>query len=73
MAAFLLGFMPVGAKVAGVTIEIPVTRREIAALLGVTLETISRLFRLLRDGGVADADGRQVTIIDPARLRTLAE
>ena len=51
---------------------LPLTRHEIADLIGVRLETISRLFLLFRDKKVVATDRRHVRVLDVRRLRDLA-
>lgn len=51
---------------------LPMTRRDIADYLGLTLETVSRALSRLRRGGLLDFVGntqRQITILDRKRLR----
>jgi len=48
---------------------LPLNRSDTADFLGLTLETVSRQFRVLKDNGVIRLDGpRMVTILDPAAL-----
>jgi CRP/FNR family transcriptional regulator, anaerobic regulatory protein len=48
------------------------TRQEIASLLGLKLETVSRIFSRLRADGLIQVQGRAVKLVDAARLRGLA-
>lgn len=50
-------------------IRLPLTRRDLAASLGVEPETVSRLFRRLQDYEVLRVSGRWVQIDDVDRLR----
>lgn len=53
----------------GGSIELPMSRRDIADSLGLTIETVSRQFTLLREDGVITTRGRGgVRIVDPAAL-----
>ncbi len=53
--------------------ELPLSRIEIADALGLTLETVSREFRHLKDAGVISTAGRRsINILSPAMLHTLA-
>lgn len=53
--------------------DLPVTRGEIASLLGLTIETVSRQVTKLEKGRVIRRNGaRGVELLDPARLGTLA-
>jgi CRP/FNR family transcriptional regulator, anaerobic regulatory protein len=45
------------------------TREEIASMLGLKLETISRLFSQLQGEGLIQVQGRSVKLLDPAALR----
>lgn len=47
-------------------------RRDIASLLGVAHETVSRSFTTLAEGGYIRVDNREVDIIDPVRLKARA-
>ena len=51
---------------------LPLTRQEIADLIGVRLETISRLFLLLKSKGVVSTERRLVRVHDVDRLLALA-
>ena len=54
-------------------LELPLTRGEIAGMLGLTIETISRqLTRLERDGVIERDGARGIRLIDAARLASLA-
>ncbi|HEX6218409.1 MAG TPA: Crp/Fnr family transcriptional regulator [Sphingomicrobium sp.] len=53
--------------------DLPVTRGEIASLLGLTIETVSRqLTRLEKDKVIARSGARGIDLVDAARLGTLA-
>jgi CRP/FNR family transcriptional activator FtrB len=69
LSAMLLALAP---RHAGpVTVTLPGGRRLIAGRLGVTPQSLSRAFAMLRRLGVSGS-GRAVTIADPARLREFA-
>lgn len=54
--------------------DLPLSRGEIAGMLGLTIETISRsLTRLERDGLIRRVGARGIELLDPARLRVLAD
>ncbi len=54
--------------------DLPLTRGEIAGMLGLTIETVSRtLTRFERDGLIARKGARGIELLDPARLRHSAE
>lgn len=53
--------------------ELPLSRNEIADALGLTIETVSREFRALKNAGAISTTGRRsVTIVEPQLLQTLA-
>lgn len=47
------------------------TRAEIGSFLGLTLETVSRLFSRFHHNGLIHVDGRAVKLLDPMRLRRM--
>ena len=56
----------------GSTIAIPVSRREIGSMLGLTIETLSRCLAKLRQDGVIKMTGtNMITVLDPAALVAL--
>lgn len=55
-------------------VVLPMTRSDIADYLGLTVETVSRSFtRLRQEGVIATRDAHHVTLLDGARLNTMAE
>lgn len=66
LSAFLLALAP--RDTGPVTVILPGGRRLVAGRLGVTPQSLSRAFAALRPLGVSGS-GREVSIIDPARLR----
>ena len=53
--------------------ELPLTRGEIANMLGLTIETVSRaLTRFERDGVIRRQGARGIEVLDPARLEQAA-
>ncbi|MFH1725810.1 MAG: Crp/Fnr family transcriptional regulator [Elusimicrobiota bacterium] len=75
LASFFIRLFPLVTDGEALTTEIrlPISRREIGDLIGVSLETVSRLFRLLSREGIASANHRQVTILSLPRLRKMVE
>ncbi|MDJ0612710.1 MAG: helix-turn-helix domain-containing protein [Rhizobiaceae bacterium] len=62
------------AKLNSVIFDLPMNRSDIADFLGMTIETVSRNFTKLRKMGVIDLPStHQVRVVEPARLRSLAE
>ncbi len=53
-------------------LRLELSKRELAAVLGMTPETLSRLLASLRESGVIDVRGRTVTVLAPEQLRRLA-
>ncbi len=54
--------------------DLPLTRGEIAGMLGLTIETVSRaLTKFERDGVIRRKGARGIELVDPARLRSLSE
>ena len=54
-------------------LTLPMSREDIANYLGVTPETLSRLFAKLEKSGLIDADRRHVFLADPIRLDLIAQ
>lgn len=52
-------------------ITLPMTRQEIGSYLGLTLETVSRAFSALADGGLIHVAQREVELCDVEQLRVL--
>ncbi len=73
MAAFLLALHRRGGDTTDV-IKLAMRRSDIADLLGLTIETVSRTLTKLREMGVIDVEqgGTTVTLLDTARLADLA-
>jgi CRP/FNR family transcriptional regulator, dissimilatory nitrate respiration regulator len=55
-----------------ITVDLGVTRAELAAQLGTVPETLSRVFASLAESAVIEAHGRQLTIVNPGQLAYLA-
>lgn len=70
VAAFLLEMADrLGAEDGGLRFELPFGRQEIADLLGITIETVSRqITRLREDGVIATPDRRSIVVVDRAAL-----
>lgn len=54
-------------------VEIPEAKKDLAAHLGITPETLSRLLRRWQDRGVLTLDGRKLEILDAGRLASIAD
>ncbi len=53
-------------------VRLPVAKNVMASRLGMKKETLSRHLRHLSDGGVIAVCGREITVLDRMRLRTIA-
>lgn len=56
----------------GENLQLPMTREDIASYLGIVIETVSRTLTKMQDDGVIAVRGRQLRILDAARLDALA-
>lgn len=75
LAAFLLGLAERQQRrgAAAGHVDLPMTRADIADHLGLTIETVSRSFTKLRQGGaIAFEDPRRIDLVDVAALRNAA-
>ncbi|MBN2516083.1 MAG: winged helix-turn-helix domain-containing protein [Deltaproteobacteria bacterium] len=53
-------------------VELPVTQRELAKLLGTTPETISRVLKKMTADGMITMQNRTITIVDREALEDLS-
>lgn len=58
---------------AGILIDIPLTRQDIAEINGTRLETVSRVLRHWQQQGIVSSRREEITICDLAALKTLAD
>lgn len=58
---------------AGVEIDFPITRQELAELAGSTLHTVSRTLSAWDDRGLTESSRRHIVVRSPDALRALAE
>ena len=58
---------------AGIEIDFPISRQDIADMTGTTLHTVSRLLSAWENDGVVRSGRRKVTVTDPHRLMLIAE
>lgn len=52
----------------GVEVALEINRQDIANMAGTTRETVSRVFRTLKDDGVLEDDERRIIVREPQRL-----
>jgi len=52
--------------------RLPMSRSDMGNFLGLTIETISRVFRRLQQGNILAVDNKEVKILDMSRLQALA-
>ena len=63
-----------GRKVeAGVQIDFPISRQDVAEMTGATLHTVSRVLSAWEDKGLVEGGRQKITLRDPHRLFVLAE
>ena len=63
-----------GRKVeAGVLIDFPISRQDIAEMTGATLHTVSRIISAWEEKGLVEGGRQRITLRDPHRLMILAE
>jgi CRP-like cAMP-binding protein len=72
LAAYLESLAEPQAKAARCAVQLPVTKTALAARLGITKETMSRLLRELKDQGLILMDRGTITILDRQRLAGIA-
>lgn len=63
-----------GRKVeAGVQIDFPISRQDVAEMTGATLHTVSRILSAWEEKGLVEGGRQRITLRDPHRLLLLAE
>jgi CRP/FNR family nitrogen fixation transcriptional regulator len=71
VAAFLLDFRD---RVGSASVDLPMSRQDIADYLGLTIETVSRTFTQLQSSGLIDLTScRKVVLRNPAALERICE
>ena len=53
-------------------IVLPMSRQDIGSYLGLVIETVSRTFNKMQEDGVISVHARQIRILDPQRLASMA-
>jgi len=63
-----------GRKVkAGIEIDFPISRQDVAEMTGTTLHTVSRILSAWESQGLVEGGRQRIVLRDPRRLHTLAE
>ena len=73
LASWLLTRCPDHQSQEPFSIELPMTKRVLAAELGTISETFSRTLAKFRDENLLMVDGKSITVLSPARLTTLIQ
>jgi CRP-like cAMP-binding protein len=55
-------------SVKGVQIQLPLSREEMAEMIGTASETAMRLLKEFRDDRLVEVDGRKIVVLDPEKL-----
>jgi CRP/FNR family transcriptional regulator len=71
LANWLIKRCPEPASARPATLELPMTKRVLAAELGTVSETFSRTLAKFREQKLIDVKGKKVTVLSPARLAAL--
>lgn len=58
---------------AGIEIDFPVSRQDIAEMTGTTLHTVSRLLSAWAKDGIVESGRKRITVVHPHRLVLIAE
>lgn len=59
-------------KLSGTQLRLPMSRADIGNYLGLTVETVSRVFSRFQKQGILDVDKKEISILDHDGLRALA-
>jgi len=73
LASFLRHSLPKDAPDKKAAVELTISQRELAKILGATPEALSRTLRKMANDGILSTAGRVITILDPKVLEQLAE
>jgi CRP/FNR family transcriptional regulator, dissimilatory nitrate respiration regulator len=73
LAAFLLHLSPRDAAHKKTSVELTISQRELAKILGSSPEALSRALRKMANDGILSTAGRVITILDYKSLKQLAE
>lgn len=72
LARYLLD-LPSTPSPAGLAVELPLAKKDLAGSLGITPETLSRLLRKWQDRGVVTSEGPTIVVRDTGVLLAIAE
>ena len=72
LAEWLMQQSPAAAAGCPAVFELPIPKKVLASQLGVTSETLSRTFARLRDEKIIRVAGARIFVLDPFRLRDIA-
>jgi CRP/FNR family transcriptional regulator len=73
LASFLWHLLPKDIENKKNSLELTISQRELAKILGATPEALSRAFRKMANDGILSTAGRVITILDRKALAQLAE
>jgi CRP/FNR family transcriptional regulator len=73
LASFLRHSLPKDTAVKNTAVELTISQRELAKILGATPEALSRALRKMANDGILSTAGRVITILDRKALEQLAE
>ena len=73
LAAFLRHLLPKDVKDKNTAVELTISQRELAKILGATPEALSRALRKMANDGILSTAGRTITILDHKALEKLAD
>jgi CRP/FNR family transcriptional regulator len=73
LASFLRHSLPKNASDKKTAVELTISQRELAKILGATPEALSRALRKMANDGILSTVGRVITILDHKSLEQLAE
>src|SRR6185295_11893846 len=72
LARYLLD-LPSSSSPDGLAVELPLAKKDLAASLGITPETLSRLLRKWQDLEIVRGDGSSIAVLDSDALVAVAE
>jgi len=75
LAAFLINFSKRHQQLGSspTDLRLPMSRQDLGDYLGLALETVSRLFSRFQEDGLIRVQGRQIKLLNPAKLREVTQ